>query len=356
MDMKKYFKTVFFSLLLAISFPSIAGIAAPTKAERILAVIHSYALDYEWTAGQDQGITKALIDNYGKNNNWKIERFFLDSKKLDPDRIDQKVHEIKKYLSETKPSAAILTDDLAFQIFFRYLRDLNIPVSFSGINGNLRDYGYHQGEKGITGSLEKYNIVTPIKILKKLRPSIKNILLVADASITGKAVFFDFKSQIKNNSSLKELGILELSEFLNSSYERLQSRLKSVNSLTDGVVFAAIYSFRDRLGRPVSYKEINEWLTHHTDFLDVGASMFNVKLGRLISLASSEEEMGYYTANSLFSGLKSGKDISEIPIRQHLPLQLTINHTRADKLGVSFPYELLVYAANSGILYERKGD
>lgn len=330
--------------------------ASPTRAEKILVIIHSYALDYEWTAGQDQGITKALVDHYGKNHDWKIERFFLDSKKLSPDQIDQKIHEIKKYLSKIKPSAAILTDDLAFRLFFRRLRDMDIPVSFSGINGRLQDYGYRQGEKGITGSLERYNIVTPIKILKKLRPSIRNILLVADDSITGKAVFFDFKSQIKNDPSLKELGILKLSEFLDSSYERLQSRLESVNPVTDGVVFAAIYSFRDKFGKAVSYKEINEWLTHQTDFLDVGASMLNVKLGRLISLASSEEEMGYYTANSLFKGLKSGKDINEIPIRQHLPLQLTINHARAGKLGVTFPYEILVYAGNSGILYKRKGD
>lgn len=101
-------------------------------------LIHSYSSDYEWTAGVDEGIIKALEENFGKNGNWKVSRIYLDSKRIvEPTEVQKNLEKAKATILAVKPDAVILTDDFAFKHLFRFLRDLKIPVSFAGINGSL---------------------------------------------------------------------------------------------------------------------------------------------------------------------------------------------------------------------------
>ena len=201
-----------------------------------------------------------------------------------------------------------------------------------------------EGESGVTGSLEHYNIVPTVMILKRIRPNIKEILLISEPSITGQAILRDFKAQLSDPSVLSNANIEKLTEFVDVNFENLKRRLLAVNPDKVGVVFIAYYTYRDSSGRPVSYHDIDQWVSDNTSFLDVGTADFNVKNGRLLSLASSGEELGFYVANQLFKALQEEKDPNVFPIRRYIPLQLTFNQEKLVRLKIDLPYEIVSYA------------
>ncbi len=325
---------------------------APFLEKKVLLVVHSYAMDYEWTAEEDKGIVKAFSEYHLANKGWKIERIFLDTKKSSQSQqIKKAIHNAKKKIAQLSPQAVILTDDDAAKGLLTYLKTKNTLVSVAGINGKIEDYGYVNGEKGIVGSLERHNISPVIKIVKHLRPTIKKVLLISETSITGQYMLKDFKDQLLKDSSLKTLGIKKIDEFVDTDFERLKARLKRVDPKKTVVVFVAFFTYRDKKGQYVSYKQIDKWVNENTKFLDVGCAVFNVKGGRLISLAISAEEMGSYSAKELFQRLLQNNENKEYSIRRKNPLSLVINRDRAKNLAIEIPYSILTYAGVSNILF-----
>jgi hypothetical protein len=152
--------------------------SSSTNKKKKLLVVHSYSYDFEFTKRVDDGIVEALR-KYNTNDEWTIERIFLHGKKVtDPKKSNTIIAKAKKKILTHLPDAAILTDDLAFKSFFRLLKNYKVPLSFSGINGDIESYGYKFGESGIAGTLESYNMAAVVRIVLKLRPSIKNILII----------------------------------------------------------------------------------------------------------------------------------------------------------------------------------
>ena len=108
-----------------------------------------------------------------------------------------------------------------------------------------------------------------------------------------------------------------------------------------------IYSQKDKNGAHVPHAKIEKWINEKTSFIDTGLAFFQVAEGRLLSLAVSMYESGYYSSNLLFKSIKKGSDLGKTPVREILPLRLKLNHKRAKKLGIKFPYKLLIYAEKS---------
>lgn len=348
-------------LIIFLLFPNFLLVAATISdsddpASKILLIIHSYSPDFEFTRNEDKGIMKAFNRHLALTNNWSIERFYFHGKtKKSAMEVKESIRKAKDLIQSIKPDAVILTDDLAFKSLYRFVKNQGIPLSFSGINGNIRDYGYVEGESGITGSIERYNVPAVVKIMKRLRTTINSILIISDENITGKALLRQFMNQIKSNHSLKEMGIHSVKGFAGASFEALKRRLLSVNPKRTGVIVLASYSYRNENGTPISYDKINNWIFENTNFIDMGLIAFHMdKKGRLFGLASSAEEMGNYSATLLFKAILAKKDPSTYGIREQLPLNLYLNHDRAKKLGITFPFEILSYAKTFEALMSQK--
>lgn len=319
---------------------------AATNTKRLL-IIHSYALDFQWTAGQEYGIQKAF-DEYLNPAEWTIQHDFLDGKKCQENAqaLQNKIQHITREIERTRPDAVILTDDLAFSSFYPTLKRLRIPVSFSGINGELQQYGYQTGDTGITGALERYNLPAVVRLMKYVRPGLTKVVFVTDMSVTSNGLVADVNKQLKAGA-FAGLGVSEYAFYSNLYFENLQTYLQRLDAHQVAIVLLTNYTFKDRRGRPIHHSTIDDWIFHNTHLIDAGLLAFPVRYGRLLSLASDAEEVGYFCAGQLFQALLSGRDPSLLPIREFMPLKLVLNHERARELGVTFPFEILTYASSS---------
>jgi len=325
------------------------------SANKKLLIIHSYAMDYEWTVGEDKGIVKAFRDTLMNEWGWSIQRSFLNGKKYqeDPSRLQREIKVIKQEIEGDKPDAVILTDDLAFIVFYRFLNALNIPVSFCGVNGYIEDYGYRQGDAGVTGTLEHNNFPAMAKIIKRARPSIDRIVYVGDVSKTTDGIVSTIKRDLKGGKFVNT-GIDKHEFYKTSSYDELKNYLLGIDSSQTAVVFISFYTFTDNKDEHVYYRDVDRWINENTNFIDAGIASFHVKNGRMLSLASSADEIGYYCAQKLFEAIKRRIDPSDMGIREYMPLQLILNRSRADKIGVQMPYDILSYARDVNRLMNPK--
>lgn len=330
-----------------------AASASAESAKKRLLIIHSYEMDYEWTVEEDNGIQKAFNELIDKNN-WFIDRAFLNGKKYqeNPNLIEIVINNIKEDVLKNKPAAVILTDDLAFSEFYKFLQNLKIPISFGGVNGFLEDYGYKIGEKGITGTLEHNNFSAMVKIMKKIKPSIKNIIFVGDISQTTDAII----KNIKNQMALGKFKTTNINNYIfykTGSFEELKKYLSNIDTYNTAVIYISFYTYKDLNNNNVYYRKVDEWVSQNTAIVDAGIASFHVKNGRLLSLASSANEIGYFCASQLFHALNSQRDPSEYPIRKYLPLKLVINNDRAKQLNIEIPFDILSYANDVKKLFER---
>ncbi len=319
------------------------------KADPTIVIVHSYSPDYEWTIGQDYGI-RAAYKKYYSGNETRLIRIYLNQKKKTGAELEGQVALAKERIKTAKPAGVVLTDDFAFEKLSQFVRHLKITQSFSGVNKELSDYGYTGKEKGIAGTFERYNMSATARLLMALRPSIRNILILADDDITGTTLTRQAQDQIREDQTLEKIG-LKLDFYNGSSFEGLKRKLLSVNPETTGVLFTSFYRLIDSNSRSVNYTEVDQWVNENTRFLDAGLVSFHVKNGRLISLAGSDYENGFYAGELLFKALTTGIDISKFGVRRFVPLQLQLNHKRAKQIRVTFPFEILSYALSSEFLF-----
>ncbi|HZV80833.1 MAG TPA: ATP-binding protein [Geobacteraceae bacterium] len=189
---RRLFRSTLF-LVLLILVPFIATAAPPTSsptagkspaAKKIL-ILNSYHPGYTWSDNELSGI----LDSFARSG-IKIEPYveYLDSKHFSDYRHFQRLKELfaVKY-GETRPDLVMTLDNPAFDFAIWYRRDLfaDIPVVFVGMN----DYNPSmlKGETGITGIVERQDIVGTVKAALAIQPGVKEVVIVHDYTTSGLA-------------------------------------------------------------------------------------------------------------------------------------------------------------------------
>lgn len=342
-----------FKITLSVIFLSFAFSAHGAESNKRILVLHSYHKEYGWTKQQDAGIRMAFT-KIMKPRDWSMSTVYMDTKRntiflpaknetqIQKQSRERKVlayiSEIKNKIISLRPKAVILTDDNAFKYFGKWLLDQNIPVSVSGINGDLADYKY-KGNGGVTGTLERYDLVPVALMLPDIRPTIKEIMIFADDSISGNLMANQFWKQINSDPDVKARGI-RATKFIGNDWEALKKQLKSVNPATTAGLFVVLYSQKDKSGKVIDdYDSIHEWITKNTKIVDIGIAAFQMKENRLIAMAGSSAESGMYAATKLFRAILTGEPVTGV--RRFMPLRLKLNHNRAQQLGIKFPITMV---------------
>lgn len=147
-------------------------------------VLNSYHSGMAWTDNLITGIKSIL------NTDTTIDVYyeFMDTKQNTGPEYLQKLYEIYKYKFKNKHFDAIITsDDDAYNFLLKYGWEItpNIPIVFCGVNffqdSDLIDHHL------ITGIVELVDVQKTIEIALKLQPEVKNIVIINDKSLTGKA-------------------------------------------------------------------------------------------------------------------------------------------------------------------------
>lgn len=333
--------------------PSIA--AESDGGRRLLLILHSYDTNYEWTVNEDRGIDRAFAETVGENSRWDVRRIYLSGKRYqeEPGKMQAILQHARQEIAGLKPDAAVIMDDLAFICFYKSLREMEIPISFGGINGYVEDYGYREGDLNVTGALEHKNYAAITRVIHAVKPTIEEVAFVGDLSRTTDGMIKSIKRGLKmgryDNANFSKFSFLTT-----GSYSALKKYLLSVDPDNTAVVFISQYTLKDKSGNMVSREEVDRWIRLHTRLVDAGITSPEVNYRRLISWVSSAEDIGYYCTKQLLEAVIAGKELSSLPIRKFLPIRVVLNKARAEDLGIQFPYDLLAYVLNTSRFYEKR--
>lgn len=196
-------------ILFLLALWMISGSVLSVQTTNIL-ILHSYSQEYPWTKNQHQGFVQALSAKSPGPIQFSTE--YLDTKRRTlSDSYSRFFAEYlqNKYAGYT-PDIIYLTDDAAFQFAEHYLAGVfpDAPLFFSGVN----DYDVQtrlNGDRRITGVFEDKEVGVNIDLLGLMDPSMKEILILGDASYTYDAIKRTILEELTHHSDITATFIAE---------------------------------------------------------------------------------------------------------------------------------------------------
>ncbi len=216
-------------------------------------VLNAYHESFHWTDQIMSGVKSVFKDHE------EVELFinYMDAKRCSDATYFQQLKNLYQYkYKNIEFDAIIATDDHALDFLLNY-RDLLFgpsPVIFCGINDFLPSR--IEGHGGFSGVYESYDVQGTLQLILSLHPNTKEIVVVADASLSGKA--FDRKikraaSKFENQLSFRYLN--------NLKPEGIAANMRSITE--ESVVLWSLY-IRKPDGTVVTSKESIALITQNT--------------------------------------------------------------------------------------------
>ena len=170
-------------------------------------ILNSYHQGMDWTDGEVAGL-KSALERHDRPVELHIE--YMDAKRLmDQAHLDNLRQLFAHKYESTRLKAIVVTDNDAFDFMRRYRDQLfpDVPVVFCGVNW-FQD-GQLKGFPGVTGVVETADSAATIRLMLRLHPNTKRIVVIIDHTTTGKALQRELEAVV--NSYKGQVGF----EFLN---------------------------------------------------------------------------------------------------------------------------------------------
>lgn len=194
---KNSFNRLFLIVAAAIFF-MLAPCCYAEKERNSILVLHSYNHTYVWTKDVQTGIEKVLSPDT------ELFVFHLDANRLDLDKFEDIYCEMILRAGPEKFKAVICTDDPALNFVFKYQNQIfkKMPIVFCGANSfNTERLA---NTVNITGVNEEISLEENLSSIIALRPSMKNLAVIGDLTVTGQRNLNLFRQLVeKNNYGLK---------------------------------------------------------------------------------------------------------------------------------------------------------
>jgi signal transduction histidine kinase/DNA-binding response OmpR family regulator len=253
--MKKIFIICFLLTIYFLNFVMVHPISGHEK--KIVLIIHSYHSGFSWTDGVASGINKIL----NQHDNIEIYSEYLDSKRNPLKKVARPFQEfLQKKYADMQPDSIIVSDNNAFTFLKKVHQRLfpNVPIVFCGLNNyqsNMRD-GF---QVPVTGVVEDVDPVGTVKLIKKLQPHLKRLILISGVTQTAQAV----KEQTQKRLEILNDMALCLEWWDQFSKQELIGRLNQLSQNDDAVLL--ILFNRDVSGNYYSYEESAEMISSQTN-------------------------------------------------------------------------------------------
>lgn len=296
------------------SFPAVAQ-----SGEFKVLVVMSYEQDNHWCLEIKEGIDSVLADQT------EITYFYMDTK-INLAGGEQKAKEAYALLQKLQPDGIITVDDNAQWMFvLPYLKEVDSPVMFCGVNAEADKYGYPTSR--VSGVLERGHIKESIAFAKQLSPSINTVGFIAKDSPSGKAM----EKQVKNESGSY---VTSVSAFnLVKTVKELLVRTEEHKEASDAIFIDSLEGIIDGNGTPLTNLHIINILSTEFGKPIIGANMYHVEYGALCAVVKTGQEQGRTAAAMLLKALQ-GTPVTEIPITKNYQGKRVINVTSLHNLGI----------------------
>ncbi len=200
----------------------------------------------------------------------------------------------------------------------------DIPVLFSAVTDPVEAKivtSMEQPGGNVTGTIDAADVTTLLGVYQMLDPEIKTIGVLYNTSEVNSEVQLKEVQEIAPTLGLavEAVGINSVNE-LSAAMETLIPKIDALYLLSDNLVANSIATVSD--------------LLIENNMISISAEESQVKGGALLTTGHTYYELGKQTAQMAKKILVDGIAPADIPVEKPQVLQLTVNKTTADKLGV----------------------
>lgn len=298
--------------------------SAPAKDKARILIVHSYSSDFEWTAGIQRGIERALSG--ADDIEWEV--YFMDTKRRSSPEERKAAGELALAITEEwKPDVVLTTDDNAQGDFAKHLAGRqDVSVVFCGVNAEAEAYGFPASN--VTGILQRPPVDRSVALLDEHVPGRRRLAMLADASPTADGAI----AWIKKQSSAGRFKAWEQPK----TFRAWKKAVRRLNKKADAVGFYTYHTVKDDEGKPVPASEVIAWTMDNLKIPSFSLLTFAIDDGALIGYVESAYENGLKSGKWALD-LARGKSIEDMPMTAAVKGQTMINLGTAAKFGIEVP-------------------
>lgn len=299
--------------------------------QKTVFILSSY--DDKDVCGQPQveGAIDALNENLPDT---KIEVFYLDSRRISKQELEQRCNKFSENVKSKKPSLILTTDDVAFQCAATHFMGSEIPVVFSGINVTPEQYNekYHflKGRhpvKNFTGVYERLFIPKQIEFVESLVGKVNKIAVLYSTDFMGETLKNQVIYELKDSDFKNKIvfyPVSTLSELIKSAEE-----INKRDDITAYIPF--VMSIKN--DKIYTLREVASIITDRIKKIDLASNKQFVQLGFFGGVSVDFFQMGYRAGEMAFYVLKTGK-VSDTSVEDASRYIKIINLKRAKDIGI----------------------
>lgn len=296
--------------------------------------IMSYHAPWKWTDDQLAGFKDALK---GLNIEYKV--FQMDTKRKSQEEWKQQIgKEARDLIDSWKPDLVYTNDDNAQEYVVKYYVNKPTPFVFSGVNAPPQKYGF-TGSSNVTGVMEQEHFVESVRLLKQISPDIKRVGVIVDEGATWAGVIERMKQ------ALHRLPDVEFVSWdVIPTYEKFRQRILEYQTEVDAIALLGIFTYKDRNGENVPYKEVLRWTAENSRLPDFSFWKDRIAHGTLCTVTVSGYEQGLAAGKIARGILVDGKSPSSFPMQPTVKGEPVVSLARANKLGIKIKTGILLSA------------
>lgn len=313
----------FFAMLfLFISLPA----SSESKKTRHILILNSYHQEMTWVKNLTQAV-QDVLDSDEFNTIFHIEN--MSSKRHYNEQYFDSLFNLYGAKYKKIPLDLILSsDNHAFNFLRQNTRILfpKVPIVFSGVNYFKPEQIAEYPE--ITGVTEAFSDVDTVKAMLKLHPETKDIFIINDYTLSGKAWT---KTMLDHIYAANLDTQVRISFAENLEFEALKSQLKKLGDKT--IVLLGVY-FKDKKGKYLTFETIQKELLKNTSKPIYALLNFNVSENVIGGKVISGYTQGAMAARL---GLKVLQGIApaDIPVVEQGVNQFIFNWPQLEKWDIS---------------------
>jgi PAS domain S-box-containing protein len=317
--------------IILILFLLSTSVLASTQKDVLL--LHSYHKGYKWT----DDITNTIENKFSKHKDIDLTTIYMDTKKVNSLKYLNSLKNLyKEQFKKRKFDLIIVSDNAAYEFIVNNYDALfkNTPVLFCGVNSFDKSFLKDKTiQNHISGVVEQIDIEKNFKLITKLHPNLKNLIIINDKSKTALEIKEHLTPIIQKYKTNLNIEYVD-----NMNIENIQKKVSSLKKEDSAILFLLL--FKDKAGKHFTYKESFLKIKHKSKVPIYGLWDFYLGYGLVGGLLTSAIAQGEATSQMAIDVLFNHTDIKNIPILEKSPNRYIFDYKELKKFKIDVSKEL----------------
>lgn len=282
-------------------------------------VLNSYHPDYKWSADIIHGL-EATLHQYDPEALIHIEH--MDTKRnLDPVYLRNLPLFMESKYAFLRPDLVVAVDESAFHFLLEHAERIfpGTPIVFCGVNSNPLP----PLPKNMTGVREYADLGSTVRLMRKLEPRMRELMVITDKTATGVAAEAELRRNIPPELSVKVLDDLPLPEMV-----------KAVQGIGPETGLLFLLYFRDREGNVYGAEEAIKAIAQASPVPVYGVWNFLMGHGLFGGYLTNGYEQGRVAAN-MAGRILAGENPADLPVTYDDGIQLEVDVRQMERFGIT---------------------